>query len=66
MGAETAEAAKEPGAATGVTIGGAALAAMGPAGGAGVGAAGHEILSPGGAQSFLWSLQCVVWCSFEQ
>ena len=65
-GVAAAGAAKDPGAATGVTIGGAALAAMGPAGGAGVGAAGHEIFSPGGAQSFLWSLQCVFWCSFEQ
>ena len=54
-GAETAGAAKEPGAATGVTIGGAALAARG----AGVGAAGHEILSPGGTQSFLCNFQCV-------
>ena len=61
-GAETAGTAKDHGAATGVTIGGAALAARG----AGVGAAGHEIFSPGGTQSFLWSLQCVVWCSFEQ
>ena len=66
MGAEAAGAAKDPGAATVATMGGAALVAMGPAGGAGAGVIGHEILSPGGAQSFLWSLQCDVWCSFEQ
>ena len=61
-----AGAAKDPGAATGITIGGAALAAMGPAGEAGVGVVGHEILSPGGTQSFLWNFQCDFWCSFEQ
>ena len=50
-GAETAGAAKDPGAVTGVTIGGAALAETG---------------APGGEQSFLWNFQCDVWCSFEQ
>ena len=69
-GAAAAGAASDPGAATGVTvtIGGAALEEIGAAAGAGtgVGAAGHEILSPGGRQSFLWNFQCVVWCSFEQ
>ena len=59
MGAEAAGAAKEPGAATGVTIGGAGLAEAGAETGTGAGIVGHEIFSPGGAQSFLCNFQCV-------